>query len=331
MAITNAPAKSIDVDLIPVIDVSPLLDPAGGRAALGRVGAEILEASERIGFFYVRGHGVPQPVIDAAVAQALAFFRRPADEKLQVRVSPKHRGFIPVGEAKMYAGARVDLKESFIWGLDVADTDADVAEGRTLLAPNRWPDAQPAMRDALNAYFAACHGIAWPLMRAFAVALDIDPGHFVRRIGRPVSRGSAVWYPPQPPASHEEQFGVAPHTDYGCLTFVMQADVGGLEVYGRDREWVAAPPIDGTFVVNVGDLLARWTNDRFRSTPHRVVNRSGRERLSIAMFVDPDDDALVEPVCRPGEAPRHEPVRVGDYIRGRYDRSFAYRAKAAQG
>jgi isopenicillin N synthase-like dioxygenase len=328
MAITNAPAAAIDADLIPVIDVAALL--GGDPDAPARVGREILDASERIGFFYVANHGVPHAVLDAAVAQSLAFFRRPAEEKLQVRVSPRHRGFIPVGEAKMYPGARIDLKESFVWGLDVADTDTDIVEGRTLLAPNRWPAFQPGLRDALCAHFDACHAIAWPLMRAFAVALGIDPAHFVRHIGRPVSRGSSVWYPPQPAAAHDEQFGVAPHTDYGCLTFVYQADVGGLEVFGRERTWVEAPPIDGTFVVNVGDLLARWTNDRFRSTPHRVVNRSGRERLSIAMFVDPDDTALVEPVCRPGETPRHAPVQVGDYIRGRYDASFAYRAKAAQ-
>jgi isopenicillin N synthase-like dioxygenase len=326
--VSNAPAREIDVDLIPVIDVSPLLDD-GSDAALARVGDAILDASERIGFFYIRGHGVPRAVTHAAAGQALEFFRRPLEQKLQVRVSPKHRGFIPVGEAKMYAGARVDLKESFIWGLDVSEGDADVAEGRTLLAPNRWPAFQPTMRPALDACFTACHRIAWPLMRAFAIALGVERDHFVHRVGRPVSRGSAVWYPPQPPQADSEQFGVAPHTDYGCLTFVHQADVGGLEVYGRERQWVAAPPIEDTFVVNVGDLLARWTNDRFRSTPHRVVNRSGRERLSIAMFIDPDDDTRVEPVCRPGEAPRYDAVLVGDYIRGRFDKSFAYRAKAS--
>lgn len=325
---SNSPAREIDVDQIPVIDVAPLRAADSDRA-LARVGEAMLQACERIGFFYISGHGVPRAVTEQTVAQALEFFRRPAEQKLQVRVSPKHRGFIPVGEAKMYPGARVDLKESFIWGLEVGPDDADVAQGLTLLAPNQWPDFQPAMRAALLAYHDACHQIAWPLMRAFALALGVERDRFVGHIRRPVSRGSAVWYPPQPPLAESEQFGVAPHTDYGCLTFVHQADVGGLEVFGRERDWVAAPPIEGTFVVNVGDLLARWTNDRFRSTPHRVVNRSGRERLSIALFVDPDDDTMVEPVCAPGDTARYEPVRVGDYIRGRFDKSFAYRAKAS--
>jgi len=320
-----AEVKDIEASAIPVIDVAPLF--ATDARGLGQVASAMLCASESVGFFYVRNHGVPRPVIDAVVDEAFALFRRPQEEKLQVRVSPQHRGFIPIGEAKMYRGARVDLKESFVWGRDIAADDADLVSGGSLLAPNRWPDFQPGMRAAFNRYFEATHAVAWRLLRAFAVALGIADDYFVRQIARPISRGSVVYYPPQPPDSQEDQFGVAPHTDYGCLTLVYQANVGGLEVYGRNREWLLAHRLEDSFVVNVGDLLARWTNDRFRSTPHRVVNRSGEERLSVAMFVDPDHDCLIEPVCRPGEAPRYEPVRCGDYIRGRFDKSFAYRQK----
>jgi isopenicillin N synthase-like dioxygenase len=319
-----AEVKAIEASEIPVIDVAPLFEP--GHSGVSRVGAQMLEASEGIGFFYVRNHGVARAIVDTTVAQAFAFFREPQSTKLTVRVSPHHRGFIPVGEAKMYGGARPDLKESYLWGLDIPADDADF-RGGALLAPNQWPPERPAMRDAFNRYFDATHVVGWRLMRAFAAALGLDEEHFVRRIAKPISRCSAVYYPPQAPESGSEQFGVAPHTDYGCLTLVYQANVGGLEVYGRERQWLLAHRIEDTFVVNVGDLLARWTNDRFRSTPHRVVNRSGEERLSLATFVDPQHDCLVEPVCRPGEVPRYEPVRCGDYIRGRFDRSFAYRQK----
>lgn len=307
-----AEVNDIAASAIPIIDVAPLFSAEKG--ALARVAAEMLGASESIGFFYVRNHGVPRTLVDAVVEDAFAFFRRAQDEKLRVRVSPQHRGFIPVGEAKMYRGARVDLKESYIWGLE-------------RVAPNRWPEFQPAMRPLFERYFDACHAVAWRLMRAFAAALGIAEDYFVRSIANPISRGSAVYYPPQPPDLGADQFGVAPHTDYGCLTLVYQANVGGLEVYSGEREWVLAHRIEDTFVVNVGDLLARWTNDRFRSTPHRVVNRSGEERLSIAVFVDPDDDTRIEPVCRAGEAPRYPPVTCGEYIRGRFDKSFAYRQK----
>ena len=307
-----ASVSDLAASAIPVIDVAPLFGTE--KDALPRVADEMLAASESIGFFYIRNHGVPRSLIDAVVADAFAFFRRSQDEKLQVRVSPQHRGFIPVGEAKMYRGAKVDLKESFIWGLE-------------RVAANRWPALQPGMRPLFERYFDACHVVAWRLMRAFATALGIAEDYFVRSIANPISRGSAVYYPPQPPDLGADQFGVAPHTDYGCLTFVYQANVGGLEVYGREREWVLAQRIEDTFVVNVGDLLARWTNDRFRSTPHRVVNRSGAERLSLAVFVDPDDDTRIEPVCRAGETPRYPPVTCGEYIRGRFDKSFAYRQK----
>ena len=308
---TYATVNPIEASAIPVIDVAPLF---GGEGGLARVAEQMLAASESIGFFYVRNHGVPRSLIDAVVAEAFAFFRCAQEEKLEVRVSPEHRGFIPVGEAKMYRGAKIDLKESFIWGLE-------------RVAANRWPAFRPGMGPLFAQYFDACHGVAWRLMRAFAAALSIPEDHFVRSIANPISRGSAVYYPPQAAELGADQFGVAPHTDYGCLTLVYQANVGGLEVYGRNREWILAHRIDDTFVVNVGDLLARWTNDRFRSTPHRVVNRSGEERLSLAVFVDPDDATRIEPVCRPNEAPRYPPVTCGEYIRGRFDKSFAYRQK----
>jgi isopenicillin N synthase-like dioxygenase len=122
-----------------------------------------------------------------------------------------------------------------------------------------------------------------------------------------------------------DQFGVSSHTDYGCLTLLYQDDTGGLQVQGSAGAWLTAHPIHGSFVVNVGDLLARWSNDRFRSTPHRVVNRSGRARYSTGLFVDPNRDTLITPVVRPGEAARYEPVTCGDYLRSRLDAAFAYR------
>jgi isopenicillin N synthase-like dioxygenase len=189
------------------------------------------------------------------------------------------------------------------------------------------------MRDVLPEYFAATHQVGWGLMRAFAIGLGVDPSTFVRSISHPTSRGSLVWYPPQPaeqtPEAGTEQYGVSPHTDWGCLTLLSQDNAGGLEVQGRDGAWVTAHPIEGTYVVNVGDLLARWTNDRFKSTPHRVVNRSGRERLSCAMFIDPDRDTLVAPVVPDGEAARYAPVTCGDYVQSRFDAAFAYRKKQA--
>ena len=309
-----AEATRIDADKIPVIDIAAL---RRNGAVAARVGAQMRAAAEAVGFFYISGHGIPQPLIDEVFRTARTFFTAPPEQKRSAAVNPFHRGFLHVGAAKMSGNAKVDLKESFVWGLDAPGPDG--------IPPNIWPDFLPTMRPVLNQWFAAGNEIGWALLRAFAVALDAPPDSFVRHIDRPTSRGSIIYYPPQPPELGDDQFGVAPHTDYGCLTLLYQDEVGGLQVRASNGEWVTAHPIPGTVVVNVGDLLARWTNDRFHSTPHRVVNRSGRERLSSAIFVDPNRDTVIAPVPRPGEAAHYEPVTCGDYIKGRLDAAFAYR------
>lgn len=309
-----AEAERIDAESIPVIDL-------GGMDS-AELGQAMLAAAEEVGFFYIRNHGIPSGLIGDVLRVAGAFFAEPMARKQMVAVAAGHRGFIQVGEAKMAGSARPDLKESFVWGLDQPGDDG--------IPPNRWPDFMPEMRTVLTAFFDAGNAVGWRMLRAFAAALDTEPDRFVRSIDRPISRGSVIYYPPQPPDMGEQQFGVSPHTDYGCLTLLHQDSTGGLQVQGRDGTWLMAHPIPDTFVVNVGDLLARWTNDRFRSTPHRVVNRSGRTRLSTAIFVDPNRDTLIDPVVRPGETPRYEPVTCGDYLRSRLDAAFAYR-KASGG
>jgi len=315
-------ARAITVDAIPVIDAAQPEDA---------LAAAMLAAAQANGFFYIRNHGVPDALIEDVFRLARRFFAAPTAAKERIAVNPWHRGFVRQGEAKMYKGARPDMKESFIWGLPAED--AQTAPNAHGIPPNQWPDFVPEMRAALEAYFAATHAVGWRLMRGFARGLGIDPATFVRSIAHPTSRGSLIWYPPQPPAetpeAGTEQYGVSPHTDWGCLTLLYQDSAGGLEVQGADGGWVTAHPIAGTYVVNVGDLLARWTNDRFKSTPHRVVNRSGRERLSCAMFIDPDRDTLIAPITAPGEAPRYAPVTCGDYVKSRFDAAFAYRQKSA--
>ena len=315
-----AEAERIDVDAIPVIDLTGPSQTNGDKAALRTVGRAMLAAAEGTGFFYVRNHGVPMALIEQVLSVSARFFAEPMDRKQSVRVNEGHRGFIGMGQAKMTTAARPDLKESFIWGLDQPGADG--------IPPNRWPDFMPGMQPTLTEFFQAGHQLGWSLLRAVAAALDIAPDTFVRTIDRPISRGSMIYYPPQPPDMGTEQFGVSSHTDYGCLTLLYQDGTGGLQVQASDGTWLMAQPIPETFVVNIGDLLARWSNDRFRSTPHRVVNRSGRTRLSTALFIDPNRDTLIEPVLRPGAAPHYPPVTCGDYLKSRLDAAFAYRKPA---
>ena len=321
----HARARAIEVADIPVIDMAPL---ASDRATdLAQVGAAMREAAERSGFFYVRNHGVSTTLIAEVDLLARRFFAQPEEKKLEVVPLDRHRGFLHVGQAKMYDKARADLKESFIWGLDTDPDDPDTLAGNRMIGPNRWPAFMPELRPALNAYFDATHRCARLLLGALALSIDAPADYFHRHMTKPISRGSLVYYPPQDPDAGADQFGVAPHTDYGVITLLHQDDVGGLQVATRKGEWVTAHPIPGTLVINSGDLLGRWTNNRFRSNPHRVINSSGRERLSIAMFIDPDFDTPIVPVVKPGETSAYAPVTCGDYILARFDKAFAYRNK----
>ena len=318
-----ATSKEIALSDIPVIDMAGLL--RGNSPAAARETALALRtASEEVGFFYVENHGVPEQVISAADAAARMFFSQPLERKLDVAINESHHGFIRVGEAKMYDGAKIDLKESYIWGFEpLPDTDVS---GNPFLGTNNWPAFMPELRTALSAFFDAATACARHLMTGFALSLDAEPDIFLRTSSKPISRGSALYYPPQPAGMGGEQFGVGPHSDYGCLTLVWQDSVGGLEVLDRSGDWITAHPIPGTFVVNVGDLLARWTNNRFTSTEHRVVNRSGKSRHSLGLFYDPDFETVVDPadVCETGERSRYEAVTAGEYILSRLDAAFSY-------
>ena len=323
-----ATAAETNASTIPVIDVLDLT--SGNEDGLERVAGEIVRACETVGFFYVRNHGIAPETARAAWHVAHRFFRSSPEDKQMLGVNAHHRGFISAGQAKMSDGAAADLKESFVWGREPHASELDQEGGPRLAGPNQWPEFLPQMQPVLSAYFDAAHELGWALFRAFAMTLGCPPDIFLSAIDRPVSRASIIYYPPQPEAMGAAQFGVAPHTDYGCLTLLNQDPVGGLQVRARSGEWVTAPPIEDTLVVNVGDLMARWTNDRFVSTEHRVVNSSGRERFSIAVFVDPNFETHVEPVVKPGETPRYEPTTCGDHIVGRLNRSFAYRAQESR-
>ena len=316
-----ASARPLDGQEIPVIDISPLLDGRDPEA----VAAAILRASQEVGFLYVSNHGISESFIAEAREAGLAFFRQPLAQKTDVAINSHHHGFLKIGDSKMEDDALPDMKESFIWGFEpTAQAPENAFRGA-----NQWPDAPPDLKLKVLRYFEAAHDVARHLLRAAGLGLGLDPGTFLAGIAAPVSRGSLTYYPPQPESLGEAQFGVAPHTDFGVLTVLAQDDVGGLQVQNYDGDWIEAPPIAGTLVVNVGDLLARWSNDKFRSTPHRVINRTNHERLSLVVAYDPDYGTAIDPAvaCSAGETPKYESIACGDYLTWRFGKSFDYREK----
>lgn len=316
-----ARARKTDAELIPVIDISSLRDGSDPVEVAKRLHA----ASQGLGFIYVKGHGIPEPAIQAARAMAYEFFRSSASDKSTVAVSAKHRGWLGQGGAKMQDGAKADLKESFIWGFE--DENGNTPEDHSLRGPNQWPTFLPDLHTAAMTYFNHAHDVAHHLMRGFALGLGLQENFFLKTASKPLSRASFVYYPPQPEDMGEEQFGVGPHTDFGVLTVLCQDSVGGLQVEDINGDWIEAPPIPGTLIVNVADLLARWTDGAYKSTPHRVVNSSGRERLSLVLAFDPDPETIIDSrgVFGPDHSPGNPPITCGDYLTWRFDKAFAYR------
>ena len=312
------------MDALPVVDIAA----PGAAAALGR-------ALEEIGFAYIAGHGVPQSTIDGAFAASRAFHTSPLAQKRSLAINEWHRGYMGMATSTVVTSSvatvtRPNLSESLMIMHDVAPDDPRF--GEKLQGPNQWPDWLPEFRLAIDAYRGAVERVSRDIVRLIAVALDLPREFLDRHFERPTSFLRLLHYPPHPADASDDQFGSAPHTDYGIVTLLAQDDSGGLHVRRRDASgdggWIDAEPLPGTFVLNVADMLARWTNDRFVSTPHRVVNRSGGDRYSLPFFFDTDMDAVIEclPTCTgPGNLPRYEPVRYGDYLMDRLNRNYDYR------
>jgi len=320
-----AESKKITVEEIPIIDFSGF--QAGNEKDSLAVAQQIRNAAKEVGFFYIRNHGISESVIQKAHQAAKLFFSQPSASKRNLKINSNHHGFLSVGEAQMESAEKIDLKESFVWGLDLPDEHPSVTSDNPFLGRNQWPKENPEFRESVYPFFLGGIECGKMLMRAFAMSIGIDPEEFIRNVNEPIARSSIIYYPPQSRDMGQAQFGVAPHTDYGCLTLLWQDQVGGLEVQTNAGEWVTAHPIEGTIVVNVGDLLTRWTNNTFRSTPHRVINRKECERYSMVIAWDPNFETLIDPsiACSEGEAPLYPPVECGEYVLSRFDASFSYR------
>ena len=307
---------------VPVIDLSSAR--AGGAAARRRAAAAIDTACREIGFFAIDGHGVPERVVNDLRRVAHEFFALPAAAKLATRhpVAGTNRGYHPAGGEALStandAPAPPDLKEFFHVGpVDVgADAYYTSAEGRQHFTPNVWPAVPAGFQRAASVYYRAMSELVRSLMRLAALALDVDETFFDDKIDRSIGTMRLNYYPAQTGLPAPGQLRAGAHTDYGGFTILSGEDVpGGLQIRARDGRWVDVATLPTRFVVNIGDLLMRWTNDRWLSNLHRVVNPpagDGPPRLSVAFFHHPNYDVTIECLASQGAA-RHPPVRSGDY------------------
>lgn len=308
---------------VPVLDLRR--DDAGLAPEVDRICTEV-------GFFQVVGHGVPTEVETAAWSALARFFDLPLDEKLALRPARPGDpyGYIPVSAESLSKSlgdeTPGDLKES----LNIGPVDRpthDLAEDEAVVyVENRWPPSMPGLPAVCGAYFAAMTALSERIMRLFAAALRLPAGYFDPLITHAPSALRAINYPALDTPLAPGQLRAGAHSDYGLLTILHQDAVGGLEVVDADGTWVPVPTIEGAYVVNIGDLMARWTNDRWRSTVHRVVNpvagrASAARRQSVPFFYNANFDAEVAclPSClAPGEQPRYETVLAGPHLMGKF-------------
>lgn len=276
---------------ISVIDIAALVGRTGG---MGRVADEIGRACRELGFFYVVGHGVDETLQQRLVELSRRFFAQDAAQKMAIameRGGPAWRGYFPVG-GELTSG-KPDLKEGIYFGAELGEDHALVRAGAPLHGPNLFPSDLPGFRLTVLDYMQAMTGLGHRLMAGIALSLGLDESYFEDRYtAEPLTLFRIFHYPP---SENEESWGVGEHTDYGLLTMLKQDEAGGLEIKSRGL-WIEAPPVAGSFVCNIGDMLDRMTGGLYRSTPHRARNRGARGRLSFPFFFDPNWEAEVQPI-----------------------------------
>lgn len=312
---------------IPVIDISGYLadDPAGTAS----VARQIDDACRSVGFLLVTGHGVDPALVAETRALSMAFFALPSAAKMAYKIPPdRYRGYTSPGSESLAASygqaTPPDLKESFNIGpVDVPDDEYhSEARAGAFFAPNWWPAEVPAMEAVWSRYYRAMEALATQLMRLFALALALPEHTFDDKVDRHITNLSVIHYPPLAAAPEPGQLRGGAHTDFGSLTLVQRDRApGGLQVL-VGGEWIDAPHVDDSFVVNLGDLMAEWTNDRWVSTVHRVavpesLDDASSDRLSLVFFHQPNYDAEIDVLpscCGPDHPARYARTTSGEHI-----------------
>jgi isopenicillin N synthase-like dioxygenase len=320
-------------DHIPVIDFADAY--SSDLARREAVAWEIHKACRDSGFFYLAGHGVPEQLIADQFACAREFFALPLEAKLAIdlRGSRSGFGYEAMSGQTLDTDAPPDLKEGFQCGLDLPDDHPYMRRGLGRYGGNQWPAALPGFRAQNLAYHAAMMRTSRKLLSIIALSLGIAEDFFDPVTATPIATLRMLHYPPQPANSAFNQLGAGAHTDWGLVTLLAQDAVGGLEVCNADGVWIKAPPIAGTYVVNLGDMLQRWSNDAYHSNMHRVLNRndSGRSRYSIPFFQDGDNDTVVSclPTCRDADhPPKYADCNIGEYLAMKIRQTYGANAEA---
>lgn len=301
---------------IPVIDIQGLFSPS--RAQREAVAARIEDAAREVGFFYVTGHGVSEAARAGLCAAAERFFAQPLERKMQAYIgrSVNHSGYVPEGE-EVFAAGKIDRKEAFDVGFDYQGAPVG-----GMLGPNLWPDL-PGFKADVADYYARVQALSRALFRGFALALRLPEDFFEDKLTGPPSQLRLIHYPYD--AERTDAEGIGAHSDYECFT-ILHSTAPGLEVMNGDGRWIDAPPLDGGFIINIGDMIETWSNGEFVATSHRV-RKVAEERYSFPFFATCDYPTVVEPLPpfvsddRPARYPR---LVSGEHLFAQTAQTFAY-------
>ncbi len=304
---------------VPSIDLTDLF--SANLADRRSVATEIGEACEDVGFLTVVGHGISTTVIDEAFRQTQRLFDLPDEVKMADAWTPDspNRGYDPAGRQRLDENAAADRKEA--WSLGPEHL---AGSSGPMQLDNVWPDLE-GFKAPIMAYHRAAMDLCERLLRAMALSLALPEDFFTPFHTNPVCTLRLLHYPARPAAAGADEFGCGAHTDWGAVTVLAQDDAGSLEVQAKDGSWVGVDPEPGSLVINVGDLLAQWTNDRYTSTRHRVIGVPDRSRYSVACFFDLDHDAVIEvlPTCvDAANPPRYDATTAGEHLQARFEASM---------
>lgn len=326
----------IDGEEIPFLDVGPYF--AGEEGALEKLAVRLRDIQENIGFYYIVNHGVQRAFIREAFDELARFFALPDDEKMKLRPVDGGRGYIPP-KSSVYVTSPInnntkgDLNEVLILTRERPADHPAVLQGLRFHGPNQWPadDVLPGFRQKMLDYYAAMEALGYKMLPLYARALGLPADHFTPLFKDPMWTTRNAHYPAVEP--EENQFGISPHQDHGFLTLLPLSDVPGLQIMSPSGKWLPADFVEDAIIVNTGEFLNRWTNGRFKATPHRVIPPQV-DRYSIAFFFNPTWDTVAEPLptCVDDDNPaQFYPVRMHDYLAWYVDRNFKKSAGGQQG
>jgi isopenicillin N synthase-like dioxygenase len=318
---------------IPVIDLAGSFSDAS--EAHRQIAWEIHKACRETGFFYVANHRVSDALIARQFDWARRFFDLPLERKMAIHMtkSPTMVGYEPLGvqvtdsQDEKAKASPPDLKEAFFIGTEIGPDHPYAGKAIRGYGSNQWPDGMPGLREDVLAYHAAISDLSMRVVRLIALSLDLPRDYFDPMFDMPNTTLRLLKYPPQPANAAFNQMGAGAHTDWGGVTLLAQDGIGGLEVRNAAGDWIRAKPIAGTFVVNLGDLIKRWTNGLYSSNLHRVMNnQSGRDRYSIPFFFGPRPSSVIEalPTCVGEDRPAlFPPCTAQEHVNEMFRRAYA--------